>query len=353
MKLTAALALALASLALAPAAVASNDPLGGGATGLVLDRSFLGFLRQAGVTLAATAPARRAGRKLTLPVSGGSIDPTLGRGEVETAGALVLKSARKRVPLRALAVKTTHSPLIAKVGGSQLKVATAAKIGSRRHGFGSLFIAKPLKLTAKVATRLNKKLRPLLPFRAGQILGRLRSAPVPSSVAILPSGRATLVFDSAFLAKLDQHFVSVNPIFPAEHAGPAFTLPIIAGGALAPEASSGTLRSGGAIEFLQLGAGQIFWREPWFDLGLRLALAEADLEPAPPFAGKLGQIGVLDLGAGATSSEPEARTIALAGAPLALPAATADAFNRAFAEGREDFHAGELLGTLSFSAQGQ
>ncbi|MGN6258291.1 MAG: hypothetical protein ACTHN3_11165 [Solirubrobacterales bacterium] len=337
----------------APAARAAYDPIGGGITQLVLDKRFASFLERAGVRITPEAGATKRGRTLVLPVSGGELDPTIARGEVEEQGSIVFSSPRRRLPVRKLVVKTTRAPLVAKVGGSQLKIATSTTTTSQRQGFGTVFSARKLKLTAKVATRLNKKLRPRQQFFAGQLIGTLRTSAQPLVTSIVPTGRATLVFDPAFVAKLDQHFVSLNPIFPAEHVGSTFTLPIIAGGALAPDASQGTLRTGGEIEFLQLGHGQVFWQELWLDLDLHSALAEADVEPTPAFPGKLGQVPALALGGGAATSESAARTIALSGASLSLPDATAAIFDSAFAEGKEDFKAGELVGTISFIAQGQ
>jgi hypothetical protein len=352
MRRSATLSLVLVLL-MAPAVRAAYDPVGGGVTRLVLDKRFAALLERGGVRISAMAGATKRGRALTFPVSGGSFDPAAGAGEIENEGTLVFRSTRSRVRIRKLVVKTARAPLVARVGGSQLKIVTSAARRSRRNGFGSEFSARKLELTEKVATRLNKKLRPGQPFSAGQVIGSLVSEPQPLVTAIVPIGRATLVFDSAFVAKLDQHFVSLNPIFPAEHVGPTFTLPVIAGGALAPDGSHGTLRTGGDIEFLQLGAGQVFWHELWFDVGSITALAEVDVEPTPAFPGKLGQVPVLTLGGGAMTVDPGARTISLAGAPLTLPAATASTFNQAFAEGKEDFRAGEVAGALSFTAQGQ
>jgi hypothetical protein len=170
---------------------------------------------------------------------------------------------------------------------------------------------------------------------------------------VLPQGRATVVLNPETVAKLNALFVAVNPIFPAEHSGPTFTFPIVPGGAIAPDASAGTLRSGGDIEALQLGGGQIFWHEPWLDLGAKATLAEVNVQPSPPYPGKQGQIPILDLGVGAVSSDPKARTITVSNAPLTLQAPTAASFNQAFAAGKEVFRAGEVLGTLSFTAQGQ
>ncbi len=344
---------ALALLATAPTAQATYDPIGSGSTKLTLDKRFASFLKKDGITLNAAAGAKRKGSAFTLPVIEGNMDPTLGQGEIDQQGTLVFQSDRKKVPLRNLVLKTKHSPLIAKVGGGQLKVATSAKLSSKREGFGTAFSAKALKLTAKVATRLNKKLRPEVPFAQGQPLGTVSSNAQPRLVTVLEQGRATLVFDPAFVAKLDGLFVSLNPIFPAEHQKSTFTFPIIPGGQLAPDGSEGTLRTGGSVELLQLSGGQIFWHELWLDLAAKADSAEVDVEPTPAFPGKLGRIGVFDLGAATVSSDPEARTISVSGAPLALQTQTAKTLNEAFAPGKEPFRAGETAGALSFTAQGQ
>jgi hypothetical protein len=351
---TAATALtALALLAIIPAARAAYDPIGTGTTKLTLDKRFVSFLKKDGITLAATGGAKRKDSSFTLPVTAGNIDPTVGQGEINQQGTLVFQSQGKKVPLRNLVVKTKHSPLIAKVGGGQLKVATSSKLSSKREGFGTAFSAKALRLSAKVATRLNKKLRPDTPFVQGRPLGTLSSNAQPRLVTILDQGRATLLFDSAFVSKLDGLFVSLNPIFPAEHQGSTFTFPIALGGQLAPDGAEGTLRTGGSVELLQLGGGQVFWQELWLDLGAGVDTAEVDVEPNPAFPGKLGRIGAFDLGASAVSSDPGARTISVSGAPLALQAQTAKTLNEAFAPGKEPFKAGEAVGALSFAAVGQ
>ncbi len=343
----------LAGLLLAPVAHAAYDPIGGGTTKLVLDKSFVSFLKRDKIKLGASSPARAKANAFFLPVSGGSLDPTKGQGQIDQEGTLVFAAAKGKVPLRAITVKTKHSPLIGKVGGSQLKVATSRKLSSGRQGFDTSFSAKALKLTAKVATRLNKKLRPELPFKEGQLIGSLSTKAEPQLVTITEANRAALSFDPGFIAKLDARFVSVNPIFPAEHAGPLFTFPIVIGGQLAPDGSEGTLRTGGSVELLQLGAGQIFWGEPWLDLAARSDTAEVDIEPTPAFPGKLGRVGVFDLGAAAVSSDPRTRTISIANAPLTLPASTAANLNQAFAGGQAAFGAGEAVGTLSFAAVGE
>lgn len=354
-KTTAALTL-LATLLLASSAQATYDPIGSGTTKLLLDKGFVSQMRKQGVKVTAVAPAKLKGTTITLPVFGGEMDPTIKKGTIEAEGAVVFQSANRKVPLRHLEAKTKKTPLYAKVGGGQLKVASAKSISFAREGFNSSFAAKGLALTQKVATRLNKKLRTGDFFHEGQLIGALKTNTQPRLVTITPQGQATLVPDPAFLAKLKGLFVSLNPISPAElSAGPVLRFPIAGGGQLAPDASEGTLRTAGAIELLQLGAGQVFHKEYWFDLGAKSTLAEVDVEPTPAFPGKLGQIGVfgIDMSRATVSSEAKSRTVSVSGAPLTLAAQTAQTFNEAFAAGKAVFGAGEAFGSVGFAAVGQ
>jgi len=274
-----AIAALLGAAALAPTAHAAYDPIGSGQTKLTLDKAFPSFLKANGITLSAKAGAKRKGKALTLPVASGNFDPATGMGEIGNQGTVALQSAKGKVPLRNVTVKAKRDTLIAKVGGSQLKVASSDERSSARSGFGTRYAAKALKLTAKAATRLNKKLRPEVPFAQGQTIGTLTSNAQPKLVTILEQNRASIVLDPAFAAKMDSLFVSINPIFPAEHpSGPTFIFPIIPGGAISPAATEGTLRTGGSLEFLQLGAGQVFQHEFWLDLAARSDTAEVDID---------------------------------------------------------------------------
>jgi hypothetical protein len=346
----------LCALVLAPGASAAYDPLASGSATLTLEKPFAAYLNANGIELTATAPAKRRGQRLLLPAQSGEWDPTTGKGTIEAEGAVVFQRERKKVPLREIVIKAKRTPLYAKVGGGQLKVASAQRIATAREGFGARLTATKLALSEKVATRLNKKLRPAEPFEAGQVIGTLLTRVQPQTVTVLAQNKATLLPDPAILAKLDQLHVSLNPVSPAELApGPLFSFPIIAGGQIAPDASLGTLRTGGDLEFLQLGAGQIFWHEQWLELAAKIASAEANIQPSPPYPGKQGRLGVLglDLATATVYSDPGARTVSVSGAALALSAATAAAFNEAFAAGKAVFAAGERLGSVSFVAQGQ
>ncbi|HEU5252356.1 MAG TPA: hypothetical protein VFU16_03395 [Solirubrobacterales bacterium] len=243
----------------------------------------------------------------------------------------------------------------AKVGGGQLKVASTRRLSVSRSGFGSRLTSSDLALTAKAATRLNKKLRPEAPFTAGQAIGRIVAKAQPATIAVLPKGKLSLVPAPEILSKFRSLFVSLNPIAPAElAAGPVFTFPLIADGSIAPDASTGEIRVGGELEFLQLSGGQVFWYEDWFDLGTGSTTAETILQPSPPYAGKLGRIGILGLSPNRDAvGDPGARTVTVNGQILTLTPATASSFNELFAQGDPVFQPGETFGTIAFQAAGQ
>ncbi len=350
---------ALAGLLLvAPLAQAAYDPLGSGSTKLTLDKSFLALLKANGVKLSAAAPAKFGGNAVSFPVTAGKFDPTSAKGTLEHEGALVFKAGKRSIPIKALQLKTTQkrSPLSAKVGGSQLKLAQAKSLAVSRQGFGSGVKVSSLTLSSKLATRLGKKLRLKQVFKEGQALGKTQSTANPETVVVLGKNKAELALAPVLAAKLASLFVAVNPVYPAERPGPGqFTLPLF-GGTIAPNASLGTIETSGSLEFLQLGGGQLFWGEAGLELATRALTAEVEARPSPPYGGKLGRIGVAKLGPGLVASDAKARTVSLSGAPLALDAATAQTFNELFAkpQGKDGvFVAGEALGVVSFMAQGQ
>jgi hypothetical protein len=351
------LALSLcASCLAAPLAGATYDPIGSGQTTLRLAPSFLSTLRASGVKLAATAPARLAGGRVSFPVAGGKLDPVSVRGTLEHSGALVFKAGGKSLPMKGLQLKTTQagSPLSAKFGGGKLKLAASSKLTTERSGFGLAMKVSSIRLSGKVATRIEKKLGLHGAFAPNQMLGTAVSEAQPATVAIKPGGKAELSIDPAFAAKLAGLFVAINPVFPTEHPG-AFDFPI-GGGTLALSAGipASGLKTNGALEFIQVGGGQVFARELELDLSDSVANGEWQLvlSGAPPGPNQGG--AVFGLGAATPTTEPAARTIAVAGLPLTLEAGTAQAFNEAFAKPLKKpdaFAAGETLGTINFAAQ--
>jgi hypothetical protein len=333
-------------------AEAAYEPAGSGSTRLELEKGFVALLKRNGVKLGVTGGATLRKRQVVFPVSGGKLDPTSERGTILHAGALTLTRGSRRFRIDDLMVKTTRkrSPLSAKVGGGQIKLFTAGQLNVERSGFGSRIRSQDLQITAKLAVRLNHKLGLNRVFEEGITVGSAATRVQPALAKISHARRLSLELDPALLAKLQQLHVAVNPIHPAEHPGP-FTFPIF-GGQLAPSLSAGFLQNEGSLELLQLGAGQVFWQEPWLDLEGGGLEASVDLEPAPPYRGKIGRVSIasLDLSAALLESRPSQRTLGISGGRLALSPEGATELNDAFAEGDPVFAAGESLGIVSFSA---
>jgi hypothetical protein len=346
----------VACLACTSSARASYDPVGSGETKITFDKSFLRALAENGVRITAVSPAKFASGVFTAPATGGKFDPVAEAGTVETEGSLVLAAGKRRIPIKSFKLRTTakNTPFTAKVGGSQLKVATAKSLAVGRSGFLSTTSVAGLSLSKTLASRLGKKLALKNLFKPGLPLGRASTVAAPETVTVLERGKVTFSLDPALVAKLSSLFVAVNPIFPAEHQASIFTLPIF-GGDLAPAGAGGRLGLSGAIEFLQLGGGQVFWREPLADLDASALSAEVEEEPSPPFAGKVGILPLGQVAIAAYAADAGSSTIS-GSFGVAMDPAMAQTFNEMFAtpQGKSGiFVAGESLGTVSFAAQGQ
>jgi hypothetical protein len=348
------LLLLTSSLAAPQVANAAYDPVGSGVVKLTFSSEFRSLLARHQVKIKTSGGAEMLGAKAVLPAGEGEVDPRAGTGTIEGSGAVVFVAGPRTVKLRKITFEAKHTPLLAKVGGGQLKLVTARKLISRRSGFGASFAAVDLRLTAKVAQRLNKKLRLGDALSPGQPVGKLTVSAQPVTVHLLPKGRVRLALDPAFYEKLNNRFVAVNPIAPAElGAGPILSFPVGPESIFAPDGTSGLVKLGGSVELLQLGSAQYFWRQLQLEPAVATLGAETDLEPSPPQAGRSEEAPLLTVEPGEIASNPRSRTIEAAGQAATLSATTAAAMNAAFAEGKPLFAPGELVGTLSATFTGE
>ena len=206
----------VALLAFTPLASATSDPVASGTTTVTLNKGFSKRLKKYGVKVLKVSPAKVSGRKVTLPVSGGSMDPTNGLGSLELSGGVKFKAGKKSAPVNTLVLDTAHSALNGKVAGKSMKVASVSNLTFARNGFGVNVNVGKLKLTGKAAKQLNKKLgftgkkkskgkehgkghkraaaskasQP--PFKGNQVLGGAFSETQPKTVAVIPTGNADL-----------------------------------------------------------------------------------------------------------------------------------------------------------------
>ncbi|HWW67288.1 MAG TPA: hypothetical protein VNY83_04835 [Solirubrobacterales bacterium] len=382
-----------ALLAFAPFASAASDPLGSGTTTLKLNKGFAKALKKNGVKVLKVSPATVKGTTVTLPVSGGSLDPTTGQGTVNHSGGIKFKAGKKSATLTSFVLDTTKKSLSAKLGKKNLQVASVVGLSFTREGFGTNVKVGKLKLTSKAAKELNTKLgfggkngkkhkRASVSkasskgvFKANQVLGGSTSVAQPSTVTILPGGNATLTTSLPTVIKLTKVKVGIETIAPTTVAAagppPAYAFPIV-GESISTTATAGIVKTAGGLKLSQvfvpgsvettMTLGAI-----WVDLGAKTASVEVLVQSKGISEklnlGSLGRSSIADISlTGATvTANPTTRTVSVQNATATLQAVTAETLNSVFVEPfekitaskAEHFAAGDPLGTFSFTAQTQ
>ena len=403
----AAVAALAALLALAPLASAASDPIASGTTTVKLNKGFVKKLKQYNVKVLKLSPAGVKGSTVTLPVSGGSLDPVTGLGSVEHSGGIKFKAGKKSAAVNTLVLDTTTASLSAKVAGKSMKFATVKGFTVARNGFGANVSVSSLKLTGKAAKQLNKKLgfsgqkkgkgkgkakghkraaaskaaQP--PFKGNQVLGGSSSETQPKTVGVVATGNAQLVLSDAALAKLKNvgphppnepgpFAVKLAPVSPTQvvSLSPVTAVFPISGGTMGPTATAGVLQTAGGLQLTQnleaAGGGEttLVMGNIWVDLGAKTASVEVTItNPKTPEAnlGNLGRASIADVNlTGATIvSDPATRTVSVQNASATLQAVTAETLNSVFInpiekatkEPQTKFAGGDPLGVFSFAAQ--
>jgi hypothetical protein len=386
--MTVALVAMFVGLVWAPTASAASDPIASGTTTLTLNKGLVKKLKKNGVKILKVSPATLRNRTATLPVTGGSLDPTSGAGTINHSGGIKFKRGKKTVALKNLIVDTTTKSLTGRVGKKSLKIASVAGVSFARNGFGVDVKISKLKLTGKAAKELNNKLstpkkkgkgssasaskrKTTKLFKGGQVLGSSSSTEQPSTVTVLPQGDATLVADatpgqafSKFIAKGVSAATGFTGIAPATRPAPTVFVFPISGGTIAPNASSGTVNTAGGVQIVKDTATldpTMQLTNIGADLGTKVALTDLNILPSPPFPGNVGRASIADLDfSGATIvSDPATRRITIIGAVAKLQAVAAATLNDVFNQPppppppATDFAPGDSLGTFSFTVQTQ
>lgn len=407
LSVVATVAALIALLAFAPLASAANDPLSSGTTTLTLNKGFFKKLKKSGVKVLKLSPGTLKNRTVTLPVSGGSLDPTTGLGTIEQSpkSGLKFKHGKKTAPVNTLILETSTNSLKAKVAGKNMKLASVAGVTVARNGFGANVSVTKLKLTGKAAKQLNKKLgftgnknsgkknkrasasktaQP--PFKGNQVLGSSASETQPKTVTVLPGGKASLLTNEATVKKFafpppTGMGVKIETFSPGETEKlvnpftPLLKFPI-SGGTIAPNASSGIVQTTGGVKLVQEpeefaipipGKTTMTLNAIWVDLGAKTATVEVGVESTISPKLNLGKperfsIANLNLAGATIKSDPSAHTVTVENAVATLQGVTAETLNQVFgapwdAEGVElphpKFAEGDGLGTFSFTAQTQ
>jgi hypothetical protein len=366
-------------LAFAPLASATSDPLASGTTTLTLNKNLFKKLKKAEVKVIKVSPGTVKARKVTLPVSAGSLDPTNGLGTIEQSGGIKFKHGKKSAVVKLIVVDTTTNSINANVAGKSMKLASVSGVSAARNGFGANVTVGSTKLTGKAAKQLNKKLgftgkhAKEAPFKGGKGMGSALSETQPKTVTVLPSGNASLVTSLATDTKLAKVLVGIKTVAPTTETAPlppTFAFPI-GGGTIAPNATSGILQTTGGLQLVQEfkpGVETVMTLNAiYVDLGAKTATVEVTLKSTVSEEinklGNLGRSSIANLSlTGATiKSDPSARTVSIENASATLQGVTAETLNSVFVgpfeavtkTSAEHFAEGDPLGTFSFTAQTQ
>jgi hypothetical protein len=203
-------------------------------------------------------------------------------------------------------------------------------------------------------------------FKANQVLGGSTSTAQPTTVTVVPGGKATLVTDLNTDKKLNELLVKIETVSPTTETAPlppAYDFPI-GGGTIAPDATSGIVQTTGGLKLVQnlgeKGKTTMNLNAIWIDLGAKTASVEVVVEStvSPKLnLGVLGRSSIADISlTGATiKSDATAHTVTVENATATLQAVTAETLNSVFGTPFEKapFVAGDGLGTFSFTAQTQ
>lgn len=313
----------------APANAADTVALDGGTTALKFDGKTVKALRNAGITVAVTKPARAKGATATFPISGGDIDPATAKGTIAHKGGLTFRMGRTKLTLTALTLNTGKRTLTAKAGKRTITIGSLAGGKVSREGFATSVAGVKVKLGKGAALGLNRAFGGRV-FKSGLALGTASVKPETDEIAF-DRGNTTLTFNAQTAGGLRALGVTVAPVAPAT-ADPAtggLVFPVTGGVVDTSDLSGRITHSGG------LTLGSLSLSDPVITLGSTVTLGV-----------NLGTIADVAL-AGAPVIDPATRTVRVSGA-VRLNEFAATALNQLF--GRPVFQPGAEIATASLDA---
>lgn len=361
---------AIAGLALASTASADQDPLKGGSVAMQL-RGGKGL--------------KVRPHSLTLPITGGALDPVTGAGNVVASGSFKAKKGRSKakVKITSLTFGANGGPgtIAAKVGKKNVSNFGALSGGTvARAGFGATISNVSATITSKGLKALSGKGGGHKSAAAAKAipLGTVTATTVPKTVQVLPGGTLVLKTDPGLVTKLLAHCIDglptasppgASPIAPAtEDLMGAFTFPVT-GGTVAPDLSEGEVITNGGQKITKNNTilvttmfpacssaappvGTSILQQNFRSVFDRKTLNAEVTLPTGSSIG-LAAAGNIDFGGSGLNFNPSNNQVSFTNANVVFSQLAADTFNQYFpnvsGDPNKDFHAGDLLGTLSLS----
>ena len=370
-----AAALALAGLvALGGTATAGPDELKGGSVVLQLQNA-------RGLKLNP--------KSLTMPISGGAVDPISGAGSVQVNGGFRAKrgKGKAKVTITRLTLGANGGPgsVSAKVGKKNVgSFATLAGGTVARSGFGATISNIRAAIARKGAQALNRAFSPKKGkgakksarggVKAGQPLGTIISITTdPRSVEVVP-GTGTLTLHTAamgaFANKLPEHCIEpldpvdpgVAPIPPATQTLTDFEFPV-SGGSASPDFSGGEVLTAGGQKLTKnstpvVTPSSCSSAQPpngtslvSVEIGVNFANNLLNSTATLPTGASLrAPLANIDFSTGTRSYDPGANELTVTGATLKLSFPAALTLNQFFpnqsGDPGNDFVEGDEIGTI-------
>ena len=381
---TAILLAVMALLCASSSALASQDQLKGGSVAIQLQGS-------RGLKLKPTS--------LTLPITGGAVDPIDGSGTVSVSGGIQARRGKAKTKVRItalnLAANGGRGSVSAKVGKKGVTPFATLTGGTvTRDGFGAKIENITITLAGKGAQALNRAFSPKKKkkgkasaaakkgVKAGQPLGRVLSVvTVPLAVGIVPNtGTMTLHTDAmgAFVTKLPKHCIDplptgspagVSPIAPAtaDLLGTNYTFPV-SSGAVATDFSAGEVVTAGGqtitknhssnplnpVAACDASDPPIGTKLVSTDIGVDFTHNFLNSTAALPTGTSLrAPLADVDFSTGTRTFNPSDNSVSVTGATVKLSFPAALTLNQFFptesGNASDDFTAGDVIGTIDLT----
>ena len=374
----AVLALIGALLAFSGIAVAGQDELKGGSVVIQLQNS-------RGLKLKP--------KTISMPITGGAVDPVDGSGTVQVVGGFKAKRGKSKTQVKIttlnLGANGGQGSITAKVnkefvanfgtlsGGAVTRTgwgATISNVGATIAGPGAKALNRAFAPKKKKRKGAKQSARRKGKVKGGQTLGKVVSIVTdPRSVEVVP-GTGTLTLKTAlmgaFASKLPQHCISpltgVSAIPPAstQLLNPAnFDFPVSRGSA-APDFSAGEVITAGGQTLTKdnglLTPGSCSGSQP--PVGTKLVSTEIGVDFAhnllnstatlPTGASLRAPLANIDFSTGSRSFDSSTNELTVSGATvrLSFPAAlTLNLFFPSVSGASDDFAEGDLIGTIDLT----